>query len=153
MERPTPRARQLRKSLTKAEALLWSQLSRRQFFDTKFSRQIPIGPYIVDFVSRAHRLIIEVDGGQHGDEYARDMRHTAFLKAQGYTVMRFWNNEVLQNLHGVLSVLADEMAKALSRTSPYSSPAGRGEWSRRLPAGAEGEGPAPLSALVALQAL
>ena len=72
----------------------------------KFRRQEPIGDYIVDFVAFEKRLVIEVDGGQHAeDEKDSDMRRDAWLRSQGFRVLRFWNNEVLQNLEGVLETI------------------------------------------------
>lgn len=103
--RPTNRAQQLRNNATDAERRLWQGLSQRQLKDAKFSRQIPVGPFICDFVCRERKLIIEVDGGQHA-ESKRDAARTAFLEAQGYRVIRFWNNDVLGNIDGVLQVIA-----------------------------------------------
>ncbi len=72
----------------------------------KFRRQAPIGAYIVDFVAFESRLVIEVDGGQHAEDGKdNDMRRDAWLSSQGFTVLRFWNNEVLQNLEGVLETI------------------------------------------------
>jgi len=103
--RPTNRAQQLRNNSTDAERLLWRHLSRRQLGGFKFSRQMPVGPYICDFLCREQKLIVEVDGGQHA-ESTRDLRRTAFLKAQGYRVIRFWNNDAMGNIDGVLEVIA-----------------------------------------------
>lgn len=106
--RPTNRAQQLRNNPTEAERRLWRQLSRRQLEGFKFSRQIPVGPFICDFLCRERKLIVEVDGGQHA-ESKRDAARSAFLEAQGYRVIRFWNNEVLGNLDGVLQVIAKSL--------------------------------------------
>jgi very-short-patch-repair endonuclease len=97
--RPTKRAQELRNNATDAERKLWHHLNRRQLLGFKFSRQIPVGPYICDFLCREQCLVIEVDGGQH--ENSRDARRTAYLKNEGYRVIRFWNNE-LENIEGVL---------------------------------------------------
>lgn len=70
--------------------------------DLKFKRQKPIGRYIVDFVCMEQRLIIEIDGGQHADQVGYDQHRDDWLRSQGYTVLRFWNNEVAQQLEGVL---------------------------------------------------
>ena len=80
--RPTNRAQKLRNNATDAERRLWKHLSRRQLEACKFSRQMPVGPYICDFLCHERKLIVEVDGGQHA-ENKRDVRRTAFLEAQG----------------------------------------------------------------------
>jgi very-short-patch-repair endonuclease len=103
--RPTKRAQQLRNNATQAERLLWQHLSRRQLNGCKFSRQMPLGPFICDFLCREHQLIVEVDGGQHCDN-ARDLARTAYLQSEGYRVIRFWNNDVLENIDGVLQTVA-----------------------------------------------
>ena len=122
-------ARALRSTPTDAEARLWSILRSRQLNGCKFTRQFAIGPYVADFVCREAALIVEVDGGQHADS-ARDERRTAFLCAQGYSVLRFWNNEVLANLEGVRSSIASTLALDPSpdlRFAPATlSPQGRG---------------------------
>jgi len=93
------RARAMRKAPTPAERVLWRIVGRDQFGVT-FRRQHRIGPYIVDFLCPAHRLVIEVDGGQHnGSDH--DERRDAWLRAQGYEVLRFWNRDVLTNADGV----------------------------------------------------
>ena len=90
------RARHLRRNLTKVEAKLWQAMSRRQLKGTKFSRQIGIAGYICDFVCREHRLVVEVDGGQHvGSEY--DRVRDARIEAAGYRVLRFWNSELFES--------------------------------------------------------
>ena len=86
--------------MTEAEKRLWSVLRRRAFAGLKFRRQRPIGPFIADFACIELRVVIEVDGGQH-DENARDDRRTAWLAAHNWRVIRFWNNEVIENLEGV----------------------------------------------------
>ena len=102
--RPTLRSRDLRLGATEAERKLWQHLKSRQVAGVRFNRQFPIGQYICDFVSRSRRLVIEIDGGQHGrpDGQVYDERRTEFLRAQGYTVIRFWNAEVLDNVEGVI---------------------------------------------------
>jgi very-short-patch-repair endonuclease len=102
-KRPTRRAQDLRQSLTPAERKLWTYLSRRQVAGTKFSRQMPIGPFICDFVSRSARLVVELDGGQHDENEGRDRKRTAYIEGMGYRVMRFWNNEVLKAIESVVS--------------------------------------------------
>ncbi len=97
-------AQLLRRELTKAERKLWSALRNRQLDGAKFRRQQPIGPFIADFVCQEHRLVVEVDGGQHAESKA-DARRTAFLESEGYRVLRFWNNDILGNLDGVAEVI------------------------------------------------
>ena len=106
-------AQDLRHSMTDAERRLWSRLRDSQL-GVRFRRQEPIGTYIVDFVARRARLIIELDGGQHSAEI--DTARTAFLESRGFRVVRFWNNEVLQNQEGVLCVIQDAL------NSPHASP-------------------------------
>jgi very-short-patch-repair endonuclease len=99
------RARRLRKNLTDAERRLWSKLRRRQLDGFRFRRQVPLGPYFVDFLCIEERLIIEVDGGQHAVEQAADAKRTAWLKGEGFRVVRFWNNDVLANADGVIEII------------------------------------------------
>ena len=107
--RPTARSRELRANATDAERKLWPSLSARKLRGARFNRQFPIGQYICDFVCREKRLVIELDGGQHAFSTEYDARRTAFLQAQGYKVLRFWNNEVLDNLEGVLVVIGQTL--------------------------------------------
>ena len=97
-------ARELRQKQTDAEKALWMRLRSRQLQGVKFRRQQPIGPYIVDFASFERKLIIEIDGGQHNEERIkeRDEERMTGLEEMGYQIIRFWNNEVLTNLEGVL---------------------------------------------------
>ena len=97
----TSKARELRKNLTESEQVLWKHLRMRQINGYKFRRQQPIGPYIVDFVSFERRVIIELDGGQHSQQVVYDSKRTAWLEAQGYRVLRFWNNQVLKDVEAV----------------------------------------------------
>jgi very-short-patch-repair endonuclease len=99
------RARELRKNATEAEKRMWHAL-REKIPGTKFRRQVPIGPYYADFLSFSAKLVIEVDGGQHGEAQDYDARRTAFIKAQGYRVIRFWNNDVLANTDGVIEAIS-----------------------------------------------
>ncbi|MCH8498490.1 MAG: endonuclease domain-containing protein [Marinobacter sp.] len=101
-------AKNLRKTMTDTEHKLWYLLRDRRFQGTKFRRQHPIGPYIVDFVSLPARLIVELDGGQHNG-CVRDAARDAWLEAEGYRVLRFWNHEVLQQREAVL----EEILRAL----------------------------------------
>ncbi len=98
------RARAMRREPTEAESRLWRHLRSRQLRGAKFRRQEEMFGFIVDFVCEQAKLIIEVDGGQHTDE--ADAARTALLEAAGYTVLRFWNNDVLSNTEGVLTEIA-----------------------------------------------
>ncbi|MFN7227399.1 MAG: DUF559 domain-containing protein [Holosporales bacterium] len=102
----TRRARQLRSSLTDAEKKLWQHLRRDQLHGLHFRRQHPVPPYILDFVCSEKNLAIELDGGQHTENQEYDAERTRFLEEQGYRVLRFWNNDVLSNIEGVLEVVA-----------------------------------------------
>ncbi|MBB3880006.1 very-short-patch-repair endonuclease [Sphingomonas pseudosanguinis] len=109
---------------TDAERRLWRALSRRQIAGVRFNRQVPVGPYIADFAARSEKLIVEVDGGQHDERAAYDEARTRYLQAQGWRVIRFWNNDVLGNLEGVVATIERTLA---DRPSPQSPPAcGRG---------------------------
>ena len=99
------RARALRLNMTDAERKLWYVLRDRRFAGFKFSRQVPVGPFIADFVCFEERLVIEVDGGHHA-ESLRDQRRDRWFSANEFRVLRFWNNEVLTNLEGVMAVIA-----------------------------------------------
>jgi very-short-patch-repair endonuclease len=103
-------ARALRSDMTDAERKLWYRLRAHRFNGTSFRRQVPIGHYIADFVCLQARLIVEVDGGQHGAE--RDATRDAWLRGQGFHVLRFWNNDVHANIDGVLQVISDRLAQA-----------------------------------------
>ncbi len=95
-------AKDLRKDMTDAELCLWYQLRAHRFMGLKFKRQKPLGSYIVDFVCMEFRLIIELDGGQHATQADYDRRRDRWLEGQGFTVLRFWNHEVLQQTDAVL---------------------------------------------------
>jgi very-short-patch-repair endonuclease len=115
MRGPRPRktklSRNLRSAQTDAEALLWRHLRNRQLGGQKFVRQDPIGPYICDLVCREKRLIVEADGGQHADS-AADATRDQWLTAHGYRVLRFWNNDILENIDGVLETIAAALDEA-----------------------------------------
>jgi very-short-patch-repair endonuclease len=114
-------AKSLRTNQTDAENKLWYHLRAHRFFGLKFKRQKPIGSYIVDFVCLEQKLIIELDGGQHAEQLEYDMVRTTFLKAEGYRVLRFWNNQILEEMESVLE------ATVRNRPLPNPSPAsGRG---------------------------
>ena len=105
-------ARQLRRSETDAEKALWARLRNKQLEDVKFRMQQPLGTYIVDFVSFERKIIVEVDGGQHNEREARgrDEQRAAWLNERGYQVLRFWNNEVLVNMEGVLERIREVLS-------------------------------------------
>ncbi len=98
------RARAMRGAPTEAEQRLWRLLRDRRLSGLKFRRQVPIGPYVVDFLCVGARLIVEADGSQHA-ENRRDAARDAYLANEGWTVLRFWNHEVLQNRNGVLDTI------------------------------------------------
>ena len=124
---PKKRARTLRGNLTDAERVLWRELRHRQL-GWRFRRQFPVPPYVVDFACIETRLIVEVDGGQHaspGEHERRDAR----LRAQGWRILRFWNNDVLGNRSGVLQTIADALGPSPGQY-PHPDPpplAGEGE--------------------------
>lgn len=96
---------ELRNNATEVERLLWSRLKSSQLEGVKFRRQQPIERYIVDFISFEKKIAIELDGGQHSENTDYDTYRDACLKANGFTVLRFWNNEVIENIDGVLEVI------------------------------------------------
>lgn len=106
----TETARTLRKSSTDAEKLLWSRLRSKQIQGHKFRRQEQIGRFIVDFVCYERKLVVEADGGQHAVEKEKDAERTAWLNSQNFTVVRFWNHEILTNLEGVLEKIMLHLA-------------------------------------------
>jgi len=101
----------LRSGLTEAEAILWSKLQRKQLHGYRFQRQYPIGSFIADFACREARLVIELDGATHStaEERENDARREAFIVSQGWTVIRFWNSEVYDNLYGVLESILQRL--------------------------------------------
>jgi very-short-patch-repair endonuclease len=115
---PTLRSRELRNNATDAECALWKLLKSRQLSGTRFNRQVPIGPFICDFVARTAKQIIELDGGQHAERIDEDAHRTQFLEKQGYRVIRFWNNDVLTNIEGVMVLIEGAL---IDRPSPSPS--------------------------------
>ncbi len=115
----TKAARHLRRNSADAERILWQAL-RAISLPWRFRRQRPIGRFIVDFACSARKLAIELDGGQHAEKEAADAERTLFLGCYGYHVIRFWNNEVLENLGGVMETIMCELAD--TPTSPQPSP-------------------------------
>ena len=102
-------SRKLRKNMTEAEKILekilWQKIRNNQIKGQHFRRQVPIGNYIVDFACLKRKLVIELDGGQHGVNNSCDIIRDEYLKSQGFTVIRFWNNDVIENMDGVLEVV------------------------------------------------
>ena len=105
------RSRELRANSTDAETKLWNRLRNRQIAGCKFVRQEPVGRYICDFVCRDRMIVVEADGGQHL-ESKRDEVRDRYLGEQGYRVLRFWNNDVLLNIEGVLTVIDEALRKS-----------------------------------------
>ncbi len=122
-------AHRMRTEPTDAERVLWQRLRHDiVLVGSHFRRQALVGPYIVDFASRKAKLVIELDGGQHDEPRAADATRTRHIEAAGYRILRFWNNDVLGNLDGVLN----EIQCALTPT-PDPSPQGGGEARQRAP--------------------
>ena len=116
------RRRELRRSQTEAEKMLWARLRNKQFYGIKFFRQYSIGPYILDFYCPRMKLAVELDGGQHNESENKeyDSVRSEYLKSHGINVTRFWNNEVLLNREGVL-------AKLRLKVTPPNLPFSKGE--------------------------
>ena len=113
------RARELRRNPTDTERKLWHHIRDKQIENFRFRRQRPIGKYIVDFICLEANLVIELDGGQHADHQQYDAERTKYLTAQGLHVLRYWNNDVMQNIEGVLE---DIRAALMQRTPSQPSP-------------------------------
>ena len=123
------KAQLLRKNQTVTEKQLWRYLRNKQLAGFKFRRQHEVGVYIVDFVCPEKRLIVELDGGQHLEQFDYDLKRTGFLERKGYQVIRFWNNEVINELEMVLEEI---IRKLESLPSPRPSPQrGEGENQKR----------------------
>ena len=103
------RARRLRRETTDVEKRLWRELRNFQVDGFKFRRQHPFGPFVADFYCPRAKLIIEVDGGQHAERTGADAARTTWFESKGCRVIRFWNNEVLGNLEGVLTTVRDNL--------------------------------------------
>jgi very-short-patch-repair endonuclease len=121
------RARRLRRDTTDAERKLWQRLRQWPEGRAHFRRQATLGPYFADFACHTNRLVIELDGGQHGGgaQMERDAARNAYFQVQGYRVLRFWNNDIMQNIDGVMSVIAEALSSA-SPPTPDPSPPLRG---------------------------
>ena len=120
----------MRREMTEAELKLWSTLRNRSLVGVKFRRQVPIGNYIADFCCVAHRLIVELDGGQHAEQEAADASRSRFLAAEGFRILRFWNNQVLSGSEFVVA----EILAAIIEEGRAPSPDARGA-RRPLPTG------------------
>ncbi|WP_398477968.1 endonuclease domain-containing protein [Tardiphaga sp.] len=125
-------AKALRKDMTDAERRLWYLLRAHRFQGLKFKRQVPIGPFVVDFACLGLKVLVEVDGGQHAENDA-DVRRTKWLESRGFRVLRFWNNEVLKNTDAVLELILS--AVAVDGPSPGAPLRGR----HPLPEGERGK--------------
>jgi lysyl-tRNA synthetase class 2 len=123
----TPLAKRLRREPTQAESLLWQHLRNRQLQGWKFRRQFPIDKYIVDFCCAEARLVVELDGGQHVEQREHDAARTEVLSAAGYLVLRFWNNDVLANIGGVLETIVLTLEPAFEAPHPNPLPGGERE--------------------------
>ena len=122
------RARELRAEQTDIERQLWFRLRDRRLLGLKFRRQVPVGPYIADFACIEHRLVIELDGGQHGEMVEQDDARTARMEKLGWRVVRFWNSDVIDNLEGVLEAISIAIETVPNRPHPGPLPhAGEGE--------------------------
>ena len=99
------KAKELRRNRTEAEKRLWERLRRKRIHGFRFRQQVPLGRYVVDFVCFEAKLIVELDGGQHAERAAYDARRTEWLESEGFRVLRFWNNEVFENIEGVEEVI------------------------------------------------
>ena len=105
------RSRQLRRNATEAEQRLWKHLRNRQIAGAKFRRQVPVDRYFVDFLCVKSKVIIELDGGQHQQQAVYDEQRRAVLEAYGYLVLRYWNNDVISNVEGVLQEIEDAVKR------------------------------------------
>jgi very-short-patch-repair endonuclease len=127
-EQQRHRAKRLRSTMTRAETLLWRYIKARHLDGLSFRRQVPMRRYIADFVSHSHRLIVELDGESHDFEsrIQSDAERDAWFVSQGYTVLRFTNEQILTNLEGVVDTIRTEAASRLCIPLPCPSPT-RGE--------------------------
>jgi very-short-patch-repair endonuclease len=116
----TPHARRLRREATPFERKLWAALKQLELPQGHFRRQAPIGPYFADFAHHGLRVVVELDGAQHGLDQGvrRDAVRTAYLEAAGYRVIRFWNNEIRENLDGVVETILAALAEAPPTPNP-----------------------------------
>jgi very-short-patch-repair endonuclease len=120
-------ARALRREMTGPEGKVWYLLRGRRLADARFRRQHPIGPFIADFACVERRLVVELDGGQHDARAGYDARRTAWLQAQGWRVIRFWNNQVVETPDEVV----DAIRRALDDDGHLAGGSGRGRRAQR----------------------
>ena len=120
----TTKARTLRNAATAEERLLWERLREVRL---RFTRQLPLGGYIVDFACRTAKIVVELDGSQHLDAVDYDTRRTAVLEGLGWRVLRFWNSDVRDNPDGVAEAIMSAVALRLGRTHPPTPPFQGGE--------------------------
>lgn len=113
-------AKAMRKTMTEPEAKLWNALRAHRLMGLSFRRQMPIGQYIVDFACPLHHVIVELDGAQHADEHhmRRDNVRTDYLQSRGWTVLRFWNDDVVRDIEGVCQHI---VRVALNRSERHES--------------------------------
>ena len=128
MKEQIEKSRQLRKNMTPQERKLWCIIRNRQFFGYRFRRQFPLGQYIVDFICREKKIIIEIDGGQHNEikNIQYDNERTEYLISEGYKVLRFWNNDIDKNIGGVYEKLKEAFEIGGNITPPQPSPSREG---------------------------
>ena len=112
------RAKQLRKDMTDAERFAWQRMRYRQIGGHKFRRQVPLGPFVADFVCLECRLIVELDGGQHAERIKADGDRTRWLQGQGFKVLRFWNNDVLRDWDAVAEVIWENVRSLTPHPNP-----------------------------------
>ena len=121
-----PTARELRSNATDAERHLWRFVRNRLLSGYRFRRQVSLGPYVADFVCLRARLIVEIDGSQHDEHLLDELERTRYLARMGFRVIRFWNNEVLQQTESVLEGILEALIQACPHPSPLPQ-AGEGE--------------------------
>jgi very-short-patch-repair endonuclease len=124
LDKRVPRARRLRRDMTAAERKLWWKLRELAADGSHFRRQATIGPYFADFACHTNRLVVEIDGGHHnyGTQSKRDQKRDAYMKQNGYRVLRFWNNDVRENIEGVLTVIWQAIEDSSRRPPPLTPP-------------------------------
>ena len=127
-EQLTANARNLRNNATRAERVLWRLLSR---YRPRFTRQLVVGPFIIDLACREAKLAVEVDGSQHAGDVPYDRRRTAYLEAEGWGVVRLWNNDVIENPEGAAEHILNRCAERLGSTHPQPLPSREGR--KRVP--------------------
>jgi very-short-patch-repair endonuclease len=129
LDRPTQRARELRNDPTAAEELLWSKLRKSQLAGLKFSRQMPIAGHFADFACRKAKLVVELDGSQHIEMTEADAERARRIEAEGYRVLRFWNNDLTSNMEGVLQAILAAASPSDERGPTPQPPPARGRGS------------------------